>query len=67
MSYDFYVPDHYFDKEQLRRRKDNEQATEKYIVPLQTFWRPIHIDEYYETDMKNQKFIHPVRPMENID
>ena len=67
MSYDFYVPDLFFDKEMLMRKKENKVVTEKFVMPLKTFWRPIEMDEYYEHDMKDKKYFRKVRPMENVE
>ena len=47
MAYDFHVADHYFDREELLRRKQNKAAAEKYVVPIDTFWRPIEVAEYF--------------------
>ena len=66
MAFNFYVPDYLFDREELIRKKDNKKAAEHYIVPLKTFWRPIEIDEYYETDMTDKRIFKKVNPMENI-
>ena len=67
MMYDFYVADHFFDREQLLRKKENKHALEKYVVPLQTFWRPIAMDEYYETDLTDRRFFKKVGAIEDIE
>ena len=48
MSYDFYVPDHYFDREALELKREKKLAQERYVVPVQTFWKPLEINEYFE-------------------
>jgi hypothetical protein len=44
MSWDFHVPDFYFDKDLMLDRKRQEQLQETYQMPLRTFWRPIYFD-----------------------
>lgn len=66
MSCDFYVPDHYFDREQLMRKKEKKQALEQFVVPLKTFWREIELEEYYETDLTDKRYFKKVNPMPDI-
>ena len=67
MSYDYYVPDLFFDKEMLTRKKENKVVAEKFVMPLKTFWRPIELDEYYEHDLKDKRYMKKVNPTESID
>ena len=67
MGFDFYVPDYFFDKEQLMRKKENKKTQEQFIVPLKTFWRPIELEEYYETDLTDKKFFKRVNPMDDVE
>lgn len=71
MAYDYYAPDYMFDREALLRQRENKEATEQYIVPLHTFWRPLELAntdvDYYETDLTDRKFFKKVNPMENIE
>ena len=67
LGYDFYVPDIYFNKEELIRRKENKAASEKYVIPLKTFWRPLEMQEYYETNMYDKRFFKKVNAMENVE
>lgn len=48
MSFDFYVADHYFERDFLELKREKKIAQERYIVPLQTFWKPIEFNEYFE-------------------
>lgn len=36
-------------------------------MPLKTFWKPIELDEYYETDMTEKRFFKKVGGMEDVD
>ena len=71
MAYDFYAPDHLFDRELLIREKENKEVTEQFVIPLKTFWRPLDLVsadlEHFETDMTDKKFFKTVNPMENIE
>ena len=71
MAYDFFAPDHLFDRERLIRQRENKEAAEQYVIPLNTFWRPLEMAsadiDYYETDLTDKKYFKKVNPMENID
>ena len=74
MGYDFYVPDHFFDKDYLMQKKEKKQVAEKYSLPLKTFWQPLSnvadlqiADEYYEHNLKHEKYMKTVGAMEKID
>ena len=67
MHYNYYAPDYLFDREQLIMKKDKQRAAENYIVPLKTFWRPIELEEYYETNMTDKRFFKKVNEMQNIE
>ena len=71
MAYDFYAPDHLFDRERLQREREHKEATEQYVVPLHTFWRPLELAsadiEKFETDFNDKKYFKKVNPMENVE
>lgn len=69
MQYDFHVPDFLFDREELERRRDNKQASEKFVIPLQTFWRPVELPgrEYFEADLAHPDFQRQVNPMPKVE
>ena len=67
MAFDYYAPDHLFDREQLMRKKENKAAEERYMIPLKTFWRQIDLEEYYEGNMYDKKFFKTINPMPKID
>lgn len=56
MAYDFYVPDYYFDREALELRRERKQAQERYVVPLQTFWKPLEVNEYFEYEKAGRTY-----------
>ena len=56
MSWDYFVPDHYFDMQLLMQKQKSEKAKETYLLPLKTFWKPIDIDDPYENDLYNTKY-----------
>ena len=51
-SVDLYVPDHVFEQQIVKQK----EKTENYIVPMKTFWKPIHVDEWIEADLTQEKF-----------
>ena len=53
-AYDFYVPDQIFEQQINPEKKDK---VEHYIVPMETFWRPVHIDGEVCLDLKSEKYI----------
>ena len=61
MSWDYYVPDHYFDSQMMLLRKEQAKHAEEYTVPMKTFWKPILFEEYHEEDLLNPKFAMRIR------
>ncbi len=56
MSWDYSVPDFYFDEEAMLDRKRQEKLQETYMLPTRTFWKPVYFDSYRESDILNEKF-----------
>ncbi|CDW75782.1 UNKNOWN [Stylonychia lemnae] len=63
MSWDFYVPDYYFDKEQLI--KHNNTLAEVYTVPMKTFWIPVTIDTRYEEYLTSEQYAKRIMKFED--
>ena len=53
MSWDFYTPDYYFSTEYLQEKKLEESIGESYLLPMRTFWRPVHFESYVEPDLRH--------------
>lgn len=58
MSCDFYVADDHFSK---------ETSIENFFkVPIETFWRPVLLPTYVETDLNTEKFTKKVSAMTTL-
>ncbi len=66
MSWDFSVPDYYFDQNLMLDRKKQEQLKDTYMLPIRTFWRPVYFDDYREQDIMHQKFARRLRDNQNV-
>ena len=51
MTWDYTVPDYYFDANLMLDRKMQEQLKETYMLPTRTFWRPEYFDDYREPNL----------------
>ena len=67
MEFNYFVPDHYFDREQAASIKKSREATSLYLVPLKTFWRELVFDEYYEPNLRHPDYQKQVYPMQDIE
>jgi hypothetical protein len=47
MTYDVFVPDHYFDGDRLLKQDKwaSSAANEEFLVPTKTFWLPIALED----------------------
>ena len=61
MSWDYSVPDFYFDKDLMLDRKLQEQLQETYLLPTRTFWRPCYFDSYREKNIAHPRFAKRIR------
>ena len=56
MSWDYTVPDYYFDENLMLDRKLQEQLKETYFLPTRTFWRPVYFDGHREPNLVHPEF-----------
>lgn len=61
MSWDYSVPDFYFDEVAMLDRKKQEQLQETYTLPTRTFWKPVQFDNYREPNLLNENFARRIR------
>jgi hypothetical protein len=66
MSWDFSVPDYYFDENLMLDRKMQEQLKETYLLPTRTFWRPVYFDSFKEPDIMNPTFALKMRDHSDV-
>ena len=66
MSWDFSVPDYYFDENLMLDRKMQEQLKETYLLPTRTFWRPVYFDSFKEPDIMNSRFALKIRDYSDV-
>jgi hypothetical protein len=66
MSWDYSVPDYYFDKNLMLDRKRQEQLQETYLLPTRTFWRPVYFDTFKEEDLLHPTFARKVRDFSQV-
>merc|ERR1712176_1581424 len=67
MAFDYYVPDYFFNKEMLMAKREKKTAAEKYVLEMNTFWRPIELEEYHEHDTKMDRFKKTVGAIPDIE
>ena len=66
MSIDIHVPDQIFEG-QVKKNKNPESALdEKFIVPLKTFWRPVNLAEFVETNLDDPRYRKVVNPLTSL-
>jgi len=48
MAFDMFAPEHHFDGDRIVKRKKDDGSNEvaDFIVPLETFWRPINLGDH---------------------
>jgi hypothetical protein len=56
MSWDYTVPDFYFDEVAMLDRKKQDQLQDTYTLPTRTFWKPVYFDNYREPNLMNENF-----------
>jgi len=60
-SWDFNVPDHYFEREHILELQEQEERKRRFVLPTRTFWRPVFFEKQANQDIMNPKFAKRLR------